>query len=237
MISFRRTDWQGAMVPPGEEVEPLGTLDIKTLPARSWFKTAHINTSQGSEPSCVGQSFANVVEHLLGDRLPKDKQIDGRQIWREGRYSCYRNLQGGLYLDQGFRAAKHLGILPKETTYRRLKGWAEINEYLGKVPIVQAHKVHDGWGQPDRKSGCINHAPAPTRNSGGHATVMVGMGLDEETGKVFVYGQNSWGEDWGRYGFFCMTTEEWEEGCCLPPLAIILPRGWHKYRGWEKYVI
>lgn len=239
MKDFRPDDWQGVRIPKKYKRPLFGVVsaDTKKLPPRSWITSAHVCTSQGNDPACVGFGTANWVEHMLGDQLPKAKQIDGRAIWYRARQLFYQNFQGGLTLEEGVAAAVEMGILPPNSKAREIAGWAAINAQLEKSPLIQAHLAHEGWNQPDSKSGCLDHSKNPTSNTGGHCTLMIGMGYQMESDKVFTYSQNSWGADWGKLGFFTMTLEEHDEGAPVAPITIDLSQPLTKWQGWKKYVI
>lgn len=75
--------------------------------------------------------------------------------------------------------------------------------------IYVSATVHEGWVVPARKQlrghadlARIKHVPKP-RQPGGHAFAIVGY---NELGFVV---QNSWGKDWGSYGFALLPYEEW----------------------------
>lgn len=69
--------------------------------------------------------------------------------------------------------------------------------------------VHEGWGVPTHKT-LNSHADlvrinpiAQPKEAGGHAFALVGY---NEQGFVV---QNSWGKDWGSYGFALLPYEDW----------------------------
>lgn len=226
-------NYNGALVNlPSEEFLPEG-IDVKTLPPRSWYKTAHVCDSQGATPACVGFSVANVLEHLLGKRIPKKKQINGIAIWKRAREMFWQgDLSGGLYPKQAVAACIDLGILPPESQYRVIRGWGAINAALAKSPLLQAHHIHSGWNKPSLLSGCLDHTGSPSRSDGWHETVLIGMEVKD--GTVFMHSQNSWGSKWGRYGFFTMTIDEYLEGQAETG-TIDLPRDWASRSNWAKF--
>jgi hypothetical protein len=75
--------------------------------------------------------------------------------------------------------------------------------------IYVSATVHEGWSVPTRRQlrghldlVRIRHVPRP-KDGGGHAFALVGY---NELGFVV---QNSWGEDWGSYGFALLPYEDW----------------------------
>ena len=227
-------EYNGAFVEhPSEEFLPEG-IDVTQLPPRSWYKTAHICDSQGRAPACVGFSVANVLEHLLGRRLPKNKQLDGIAIWKRAREMFWHGkMDGGLFAHQAIDACKDLGILPPESQYRVIRGWGAINAALMKAPLLQAHHVHNGWNKASMITGCIDHSFAPTRSDGWHETVLIGMEVKEN--QLYLHSQNSWGKRWGKYGFFVMSANEYLEGKAETG-TIDLPRDWEQRSNWRKFI-
>ena len=75
--------------------------------------------------------------------------------------------------------------------------------------IYVSATVHEGWNVPSRKT-LNTHADlvhikfvAQPKEAGGHAFALVGY---NEQGFII---QNSWGEDWGSYGFALLPYEDW----------------------------
>ena len=212
------------------------SLDMSQLDSRSWYGSAHVCDSQGMLPACFGYAVANVLEHILTVEglLKKVEQLDGEAIWRRAREMFWAgNYEGGLFPVQAIAACVDLNLLPESAEYVEVKGWAAINAELAKAPLLQAHHVHAGWQSPDPESGCLDHDPSPTFNDGWHETVLVGMGV--KSNKTFMHCQNSWGQAWGRYGFFVMTTEEYLEGEAEVG-RIELPEGWWEFSDWRNFV-
>ena len=67
--------------------------------------------------------------------------------------------------------------------------------------IYVSASVHDGWYLDKQKS--LNIIPFQNKRVGGHAFAIVGY---NEDGFII---QNSWGPDWGHYGFAILSYEDW----------------------------
>lgn len=176
------------------------------------------------------------------DVLAPGEQLDGDAIWRKGRQLYWADEDGnvsydhGLLLDQGFKAAIELGILPPETRVKRcIGGWARIADQLTHAPLVQAHNVHRGWFKADPSNGQIDEGYEALDGEGGHATMLVE--LLEQGGTYYALSQNSWGESYGYGGYYLMSTEHWVEIQLDDPMFASLPSGWEAWDGWRKYVI
>lgn len=210
-----------------------------------WFDRIVPTINQHGD-SCVGQGWANWFEAMLRNDLGRaalklGEQIDGYAIWKRGR-EMFNNgdLNGGLYLPQGYAAMIDLGMIPTDSELIDVNAEAEgdlfkICSRLKKTPLVQGNMVHKGWFNPNPRNGCIDHRPDANEDpEGGHCTLRVGFLVQDET--PFWAFQNSWGE-WGWHGIGTMTVEEDLEGWLFDgPYTIELPPDWIQHGGWRKFV-
>jgi hypothetical protein len=82
------------------------------------------------------------------------------------------------------------------------KDLVAMHSVLAEVEILYAAaSVHEGWGKVGR-NGMI---PYSTKMMGGHAFAIVAY---NEQG---FWIQNSWGDDWGKGGFACISYDDWLE--------------------------
>ena len=212
--------WQGAIsreVPLGA---PPDTPAVQEFPpVDSWF-SCMVPTYKQKGDSCVGHSWANWIEGMVRrwidpQGIPQGFQIDGGAIWAQGRKMFFNgNMQGGLYIDQGYKAAVALGWIPKESHLVKVpQDWNSVNEFLVASPLVQGHFITKGWFNASTRSGCIDHS-APTTARGGHATLLMGTLEQRDTlGELTRWRvlMNSWGPNRGRYGFYTMADSLWME--------------------------
>lgn len=83
------------------------------------------------------------------------------------------------------------------------KDLVAMHAAIAEVGILYATaSVHQGWDEPDRKTGLIEHVDGI---DGGHAFAIVGY---DHRG---FWIQNSWGSGWGKGGFGLLTYEDWLE--------------------------
>jgi hypothetical protein len=179
-----------------------------------------------------------VLRRARGKYVTSGKQISGEAIWKQGRAKYYNgDLDGGLYIDQGFLAALNLGIFPPDTRLIEIQhDWASVGKALLQAPIVQAHHIHMGWENPSYENGCIDHRESPRSSDGYHATVRIGRLVQD--GRRFYLSQNSWGRSWGFHGCFCMTEAEDAEGLMPDGLyQAALPNDWEHWDGWVPYLV
>jgi len=231
--------WAGAIDRDIGVISAAADARLADIREVTWFRWC-IPTYNQVGDSCVGHSWANWIECMLRRKIgmnsvPKGLQIDGHAIWKRGREMFWGGkLNGGLYLDQGCKAAVDLGILSPTAVPKRIDRIASAQALqLVDTPLVVGHGVHAGWYNPSPENGCIDHAPRPD-GSGYHATLRVGILYQ---GDYWYYaGQNSWGPDWGWRGYFLMTTAEDQEGAmqdspytCADPGGPLFGSNWIRY--------
>jgi hypothetical protein len=106
---------------------------------------------------------------------------------------------------------------------------ADIHAALNEVGIVYASvDTHAGWNEggerrpltkrPTSFRGGVFTIPPGRGGAGGHAIVLVGY---NETGFLV---QNSWGTEWGSYGYAILTYDDWLENamdCWVAQLGVV----------------
>lgn len=236
--------WQGAIdIRRLEQLPASGTGT--SAPVDFWFPFMVPSYNQ-SGPSCVGHSWANWIEaflrfHVNPLSIPKGYQIDGEAIWRRGRQLFWGgNMGGGLYLSQGFHAAKDLGFLPSDAKLAKVgQDWDSVNNALQETPLVQGHIINKGWFKANTQSGCIDHEARPDR-SGAHATLLMATLEQPDTAGNLTRWRvllNSWGPDRGRFGFFTMSEETWlEQVMADGPYTAEIPDPYN-WTGWKKGLV
>ena len=234
-----------------------GAIDIRRLeqlpasgpgtsePVDFWFPFMVPSYNQ-TGPSCVGHAWANWIEafvrfHINPLGIPKGKQIDGEAIWKRGRELFWGGkMNGGLYLSQGFHAAKDLGFLPPDSKLVAVgQDWDSVNAALQTAPLVQGHVINKGWFRASTQSGCIDHEARPDR-SGAHATLLMATLEQPDTAGNLIRWRvclNSWGPDRGRFGFFTMAEETWAEQVMEDgPYTAEIPEPWN-WTGYKKGLV
>lgn len=163
-------------------------------------------------------------------------QIDCRAIWATARKMFYGgDLSGGLQMDEGFDAMIKLGWLPTGATLKRLPAnAAEVAYALRFTPVCQGTATHQGWMEPDGKSGQIglHYIPDPYA---GHFTVIVAA--MSQGGRNYLTLQNSWGASWGRYGYGVLREDQWLQMLLDDPLTADVPKAWWADGEWAKGII
>lgn len=224
---------------PSFSAIPLEATPIE--PISAWTKYA-IPTYNQRFPSCVGHATANWFEMMLRFKLgrkaiPAGKQIDGDAIWRKARKMFWSREpleDGGLLMDQGFRAAIELGILPPNSGVMQVRmDVGMLSRMLHTEPVLQGTGVHRNWSAASRQNGQIPF-DLPDPNAG-HATCIVGVIMQD--GEPYVLFQNSWGADWGYKGYGLMRADQWEQSLLGPLTVCKLPDDYGDWTGWKNYLI
>jgi papain like protease len=189
---------------------------------------------QGQEGACTGFGLATVAHYLLRRRsvVPDQTHVSPRMIYQMAKR--YDEWPGEDYVGSSARGAmkgwhKH-GICSAELwPYRTRKNASRLTEQrtadavqrplgayfrvnhkdlvalhgaLAEVGVLYASaSVHGGWNRVG-EDGII---PYPGAFTGGHAFAIVAYDVNG------FWIQNSWGEDWGRDGFGCITYDDWLE--------------------------
>lgn len=236
---FSPFDWQGAIADP--KPGPVATIESPVDDEDvSWFGECSPTYNQNG-PSCVGQGWANWCELMVRRYIdPKafkgGWQIEGEAIWRKARQMYYGgDLSGGLALNEGFLAAKELGIFPDTAqSVRVANDWITIRQALKLTPLVQGHHVHYGWDQPSSVNGCIDHSPIPADSDGYHCTLRIGA-IKQLNGSYYPF-LNSWSSSWGWKGIGMMNVEEDQEGIMRGGLLTANGFSMDKFTGWTKFM-
>lgn len=235
--------WDGCLARPSNLHRAAGALrSAGELPEAVGWQDYAVPTINQHGPSCCGQAWANWMEMMLRrgigrDALKEGEQLDGYAIWKRGRELFNGgDLEGGLYLDQGFYAMLDLGIVPPESVLVEIDpDVLAITARLQLTPMVQGHIVAKGWYDPNPENGGLDESIPPRPGDGGHATCL--MGFTPQDTQPFIVSQNSWGDDYGLHGYFTMSWNYWMR-CYLGsgPCSADLPEGWKSWDGWRKYV-
>lgn len=166
-------------------------------PKKLDFRDMCIQTSnQGDKPHCAGYATAGHIEVTNWKLKHYPEQVDGDAI-----YLAAKKIDGddvaGTTLDSAANAAINLGLtkgkpkyVPNEVDSVKF-AVHQFNTCIGGFMITEEYNFVT-------KDGTITDAPG-ARALGGHAMLI--CGYDPE----YVYIQNSWGEDWGLYGFCRIT--------------------------------
>jgi len=162
------------------------------------------SSNQYQTPHCAGYSAAGYCEfqHWKKEHFPE--QIDGDAIYLAAKKIDGIPNQEGTYLWSAIDAAISKGLIVgkgKNVNASQQDVKFALHEY---GVCLAGFMITTDWNEVDKKTGIIkNSSNAATR--GGHAILLCGF---DSTG---VYIQNSWGEEWGIYGFGILRWEQFNK--------------------------
>lgn len=220
-LDFRDRMYVPTLIEVPTEI-PLATYRLHDVPI----------LDQGQEGACTGFGLATVANYLLRRRrvVPDPTPVSPRMLYSMARR--YDEWPGENYDGSSARGAMkgwHKHGICSETSWpykvgaddRRLtedrtsdairrplgayfrvnhKDIVALHAALAEVGILYATgAVHEGWDQVDEDG----HIPFSERLTGGHAFAIVAYDRDG------LWIQNSWGSDWGKRGFACISYDDW----------------------------
>jgi hypothetical protein len=196
--------------------------------------------SQGNYGACVGFGTANCFEDRIKEADPsffKDGwQIDGLKLWRDARDDYHGGkYDGGLLLDEAFKAGLKRGLFPEGATLREIgANLREITDALRIGALILGFNVSQGWasGKVHPENGSIPEGYMIDFFAG-HC--VAGKSAWPQAGLWMTGFQNSW-PGWGRHGFGCMSWHQFELSLMTPPLLIVLPEGWTNHKIPDEYL-
>lgn len=179
------------------------TPDKFVAPRKLDFRDMCIQTSnQQQTPHCTGYSTAGYIEVQNWKTLHYPEQIDGDKIYLEAK-KLDGYVGNGTWTKFSVQAAMNLGLIKGTIEYivpdRRSLMFA-IHEHSVCIGSLEITNEWNAVG----KDGII-----PTWNNsnkiGGHAILICGYSEDG------IYIQNSWGSEWGLYGFALLRWEQFDK--------------------------
>jgi hypothetical protein len=153
------------------------------------------SSNQGNTPQCAAYSAAGFIEVLDWKIKGHPKQIDPYPLYKEAKTIDGDPSGEGTTLEAITQAALRLKLIDGQVKLFR-------NDFnLIKYTIhrygscILGFMITNEWNYTSTKTGRISDFGIKSVKLGGHA--IYGCGFDQEG----LYIQNSWGPDWGLYGF------------------------------------
>ncbi len=203
-------------------------IELNDLPEKYIIPYKLTVLNQDVQPACVGFSAAV----LKSEKERREKiALDFDGLWLFKKCKAIDGIPDfkGTYLRVAMKVLKNFGAKPvdaSETEAEKYKiGAYAIGDELTfdgiKKAIWQNGVVIAGFTGSDQ--GWVNAKIRPPKWNEvvwGHAVVLIGYDKD------FIFGQNSWGENWGEKGLFYIPKdylpfEFWVELCDLPSDFVI----------------
>lgn len=197
--------------------------------------------SQGKLSSCASHAIIGCYEVMLGDL----RYIEGSELfhyfnvrryindkWPDNKGMTIRDACKGMqkygftpeyiwpYVEEKFNnfpteSAYTLAKSYPTKQYEKLDGLDMIKQsILSNIPVVFGIYVNSDFRKLNKKQFIFD---PKKRTTSGHAVCCVGF---DDNKKVLIV-RNSWGEDWGKEGYFHMTYESFEK-TAFDPWRIII---------------
>jgi len=168
--------------------------------------------NQGQTSMCAAYTAAGFAEATLWKRNHYPVQIDPSPVFKWAQENDGLDGSYGTTLNAAAQALVALNILPNGKGRAIGKDPNELKFAIHKGDVCfGGFMVTDEWSKTG-KDGVIPTLPQ-WKSGGGHAVLMCGYNRDG------VWFQNSWGVNWGLYGFGFMTwkmfSEKWLYGFTL----------------------
>jgi len=167
------------------------TLDMRDLVLKT--------EDQGATDMCAAYTATSWIESILWRKTGKPVDFDPKSLYAKAKTIDGMPNTPGTTLDAVLYAMIDLGWIPGGKrddvvlfyTANQLK--RAIHRY---GTCLLGFSITEKW---TKHFGRLVFSDASGRNLGGHAVICTGYN------DVGVFIQNSWGEDWGKYGFACLS--------------------------------
>lgn len=210
MGSYKKTNFKaGNLNNPFLPVSSSTTMqktDKFMAPLRIDHRDYCIQTNnQLQSPHCAGYAAAGYGEVHNWIKKHYPEQIDADRIYEEAK-RLDGNTQKGTSLDRAAQALVNLGYWEGEPKYVGM-GRNDIKFAIHAYFVCMAgFLITNEWNCVDSKTGKISDLGSKAETIGGHAVLC--CGYSEHEG---VYIQNSWGHEWGLWGFGIIPWEKVDE--------------------------
>jgi hypothetical protein len=211
-FKYQKTEFEsGGLI---EDITPRRKREIITVPTQ-FISPRRIDSrdmclsssNQCKTPHCAGYTMSGYIEYHNWKTYHYPAQVDGDIIYKEAK-RIDQNNRDGTTLHSAAKAAINLNFIqgiPKHIDYPSVnqanlsymeKRIISIKFALHQYGVVlSGFRITDEWDWVDKKTGMIRDLGDKAKFRGGHAVLLCGY---DHNG---VYIQNSWGENWGHYGF------------------------------------
>lgn len=187
--------------------EPLNMSKLPSLKASPMFKAPNIVDSrdlctvtenQGNAPKCAAYTASQYAENIRWRLNDYPEQIDPNKIYEYAKLVDGMNGGDGTTLEAVAKALLHYSILPGTEANIKIIYKDNLNDIkyaIHKYGVVMtAFNISNGWFNLNASNPVLSVSDR-SPSAGGHA--ILGCGYNNDG--LFI--QNSWGKDWGSYGF------------------------------------
>ena len=157
--------------------------------------------NQADTPYCTGYATAGYIEIKHWQKKHFPKQYDATNIYHAAK--ALDNFIGdGSWVKFAVEGAKNLGMIDGDVKHVA-KGSDDLRfAILEYGACIGSFMITNEWNQVNKKDGKIKDLGDNANLLGGHAVLICGYDKDG------VYIQNSWGKDWGIWGFAWLSWEQ-----------------------------
>jgi len=196
---YNKTDHIGGGLRPPKRVATEKNSYLATpefvAPKRIDNRDLCIATSnQFQTPHCAGYATAGFLEVQNWKRLHYPEQLNGDAIYAEAK-KIDGDTSDGTSLDSAAQAAINLGLVSGKLKYIGSDPSSIQFAIHTHTVCVAGFMITDEWNRVQKDTGMISDFGPSAKTLGGHAVLICGYDING------VYIQNSWGTDWGLYGF------------------------------------
>jgi len=176
------------------------------------------SSNQGQTPHCAGYSTAGFIEVFNWRTKHYPEQCDGDLIYTEAKKLDGMPQVNGTILRCAGQGAINAGLI-KGVVKQVPKTEMDIQFAIHTYGVcVAGFMITDEWNLVEKTTGKISNFGDKARIIGGHALLLAGYS-DEG-----IYIQNSWGEEWGIYGFGILSWEQFNKQ--IMDAMVIVPEVW-----------
>lgn len=172
------------------------------------------SSNQGNLPHCAGYSTAGYIEFQNWKNKHYPEQVDGDLIYSEAKKLDGMPNVNGTILRCAAQGAINAGLIKGEIK-QIPKSEIDIQFAIHQYGVcVAGLMITDEWNLLEKNTGKISILKNPVK-IGGHAILFCGYDTDG------IYIQNSWGENWGIYGFGILSWKQFSDQ--IMDACIIVP--------------
>ena len=174
-------------------------------PAKLDFRDMCLKANdQGNSPHCAGYACAGFIEVQNWRTKHYPEQVDGDAIYEKAKTIDGNPKTDGTTLEAAANAAISMGLI-SGTPKLINKGINDVKFAIHTYLVcIAGFGITNEWNYVDKK-GYIRDLGNKAQSLGGHAVLICGY----DTRGVYI--QNSWGSNWGLYGFVNLSWEQFEK--------------------------
>lgn len=206
-IEFERNHKVGFLATP----EDIGTLPSLSAFGKRFYAPNHVDLmdfctateDQGSNPWCAAYTAAGFTENILWRKNDYPIEVDPEPIYKYAKSIDGDPEGSGTTLTAVLKGLLHYNYFDANVCkIRTIRNLTALKYAIHKYGCALAgFSISREWYSLNKNKTAIT-GKSDRELIGGHATLICGYNKDG----LFIH--NSWGEEWGNYGFGLMTWDE-----------------------------